>query len=94
MNTKDMINEFGDGESFIYDGWFGFAGNIIDEWYSAELTNEAGGSLNGEHRSTSEEAENDIHLLKVEYADSNYTSARVVKHSPALRISIAKEIEL
>lgn len=95
MDTRKNIKVFGrrGADHWYYDGWNGFSGQWIDDWYTAECTGPGERSISGPHRPTSAEAEKDARqLMTGDEHHAPYESARVVKHSPALRISVEREV--
>lgn len=96
MNTKEMIEAFGQGDHWHYDGWAGRVGGEtfpIKPWYSAECFGPGERSVSGPHFDTPEEAEQDARrLLAGDEWNAPYEHARIIRNAPALRISIEKEI--
>lgn len=95
MDTRHNIAQFGEGNDYWYfDGWQGFAGDWIDDWYQAELSGPGERSVTGPHRATVEKALKDFERLQNDPERMPYETARIIKCSPALKISIEKEIEI
>lgn len=94
-DTRRDIAQFGNGDHWYYDGWAGIGPHFIDTWFMAEGTGPGAGGISGPHRPTAKAAEADIAALitrDAENGTSRRDSWRVVRCSPALRISIEREV--